>query len=199
MVQEKEVFWANPATAGIIGLCCVVIPLAALNLGWVAPEGAPLIIAWLLFGGLVQVICGIIEFRRGGLLFATPLLVFGLMLCVTPAVGEILKIWMKNPAVPPCITGVGFLVVAVYVIALFIAAGLVSRFLFVLLLVLDIGLWLVGLADAGVLGRGAGVAGWYLLFIFAAGMLYVACALFLNELFGRQILPIGAPLFKRGE
>lgn len=195
--MDNNVSWANPATAGIIGLCTVVIPLSILNLGWIPPESAPIIIGWLLFGGLVQVICGIIEFKRGGLLFATPLLVFGLMLCITPAFGEIVKIWIKSSAVPPSVTGVGFLVVAVYVAAFFVATGLVSWFLFTLCLLLDLGLWFVGLTDAGVLSSGAGTFGWYCLLIFATGMLYMACALFLNEMFGQQVLPIGAPLFKK--
>jgi len=194
----KEMTWANPATAGIIGLCTVVIPLAVLNLGWIPAESAPLIIGWLIFGGLVQVIAGIIEFKRGGLLFATPLLVFGLMLCITPAFGEITKIWIKDFAVPPAVNGVGFLVVAVYVAAFFIATGLVSRFLFFLCLLLDLGLWLVGLAGIGVLAPAAGAVGWFLLLVFAVGMLYVACALFLNELFERPVLPIGSPLFHKG-
>ncbi|MDO9536340.1 MAG: GPR1/FUN34/YaaH family transporter [Bacillota bacterium] len=194
----KEMTWANPATAGIVGLCTVVIPLAILNLGWIPAESAPLIIGWLIFGGLVQVIAGIIEFKRGGLLFATPLLVFGLMLCITPAFGEITKIWIKDFAVPPAANGVGFLVVAVYVAAFFIATGLVSRLIFALCLLLDLGLWLVGLAAVGVLVPAAGAVGWFLLLIFALGMLYVACALFLNELFERQVLPIGAPLFTKG-
>ena len=195
--MDNNVSWANPATAGIIGLCTVVIPLSILNLGWIPPESAPIIIGWLLVGGLVQVICGIIEFKRGGLLFATPLLVFGLMLCITPAFGEIVKIWIKSSAVPPSVTGVGFLVVAVYVAAFFVATGLVSWFLFTLCLLLDLGLWFVGLTDAGVLSPGAGTFGWYCLLIFATGMLYMACALFLNEMFGQQVLPIGAPLFKK--
>lgn len=195
--MNNNISWANPATAGIVGLCTVVIPLSVLNLGWIPPEGAPLIIGWLIFGGLVQVICGIIEFKRGGLLFATPLLVFGLMLCITPAFGEIVKIWIKDLAVPPAVTGVGFLVVAVYVAAFFVATGLVSWFLFTLCLLLDLGLWLVGLTDAGALAPAAGTIGWYCLLIFAIGMLYMACALFLNEMFDKPLLPIGAPLFKK--
>ncbi len=195
-MQEKEIMWANPATAGIIGLCTSVIPLAALNLGWIAPAGAPILIAWLLFGGLVQVICGLIEYRRGGLLFATPLLVFGLMLCITPAFEEITKMWIKDFTIPATVTGVGFLVVAVFVIAVAIAVGLVSKFLFILLAIADCGIWLVSLATVGVLGGGSAMVGWFLLFVFAAGMLYVGCALYLNEVFGRLVLPIGEPLFK---
>ena len=194
----KEMTWANPATAGIVGLCTVVIPLAILNLGWIPASSAPMIIGWLIFGGLVQVIAGIIEYKRGGLLFATPLLVFGLMLCITPAFGEITKIWIKDFAVPPAVNGVGFLVVAAYVVAFFIATGLVSKFLFFLCLLLDLGLWLVGFAAVGLLVPAVGGIGWFLLLVFAVGMLYVACALFLNELFERQVLPIGAPLFKSG-
>ncbi len=194
--MNNQMTWANPATAGIMGLCTVVIPLAMTNLGWIEPS--PLLIGWLIFGGLVQVITGIIEFKRGGLLFATPLLVFGFMLCITPAFGEIVKIWIKTDAVSAAVSGVGFLVVAVYVAAFFIACGLVSWFLFTLVLLLDLGLWLVGFAGAGVLGAGAGTIGWYCLLIFALGMLYMACALFLNEMFNKPLLPIGSPLFQPG-
>lgn len=196
--MEEKVTWANPATAGIVGLCTVVIPLAVLNLGWIPPQSAPLLISWLLFGGLVQVIAGIIEFKRGGLLFATPLLVFGFMLCITPAFGEITKIWIEDATVLPAVSGVGFLVVAVYVAAFFVATGLVSWFLFLLCLILDLGLFLVGLTDVGLLAPGAGAVGWFALLIFALGMLYIACALFLNELFQRPVLPIGSPLFQKG-
>ena len=182
----NNVSWANPATAGIIGLCTVVIPLSILNLGWIPPESAPIIIGWLLFGGLVQVICGIIEFKRGGLLFATPLLVFGLMLCITPAFGEIVKIWIKGSAVPPAVTGVGFLVVAVYVAAFFVATGLVSWFLFTLCLLLDLGLWFVGLTDAGVLSPGQNF--WLVLSSYLCHKDAMAW-LFLNEMFANRCSP----------
>ncbi|NLX90427.1 MAG: hypothetical protein GXZ07_02360 [Firmicutes bacterium] len=194
--MNNQISWANPSTAGIVGLCCVVIPLSLLNLGVLPPESAPIIIAWLICGGLVQVITGLIEFKRGGLLFATPLLVFGFALCITPALGEITKIWIKDMAVPAAVSGAGFLVIAVYVAAFFISTGLVSWLLFILCAMLDLGLWLVGLTDVGLISAGA--FGWTCLLIFALGMLYVACALFLNEMFQKQILPIGAPLFKPG-
>jgi succinate-acetate transporter protein len=196
-MAEKEVLWANPAAAGIVGLCSVVIPLSALNLGWIPPQAAPLLLPWLIFGGLVQVITGIIEYRRGGLLFATPLLVFGLLLCLTPALGEIIKIWIHNMEVPPALNGLGFLVVAVFVIPFFISTGLVSSVVFTACLLLDVGLWLVVLAMLGV-SPAMGSIGWMVLLIFALIMLYVACALFLNESFGKPILSIGGPLFKRG-
>ncbi len=193
--MEKDVFWGNTQACGILGLCTVVIPLSALNLGWIPPEGAPIIIPWLLFGGLVQVICGIIDYRRGGLLLATPLVLFGFMLCITPAFGEIIKIWTKSPA-PPYLNGIGFLVVAAYVLALLYATGLVSSTVFYLVVLLDVGLWIVGLAMLGAVGAGVATIGWYLLLIFALGMVYVACAIYLNEVFGRVVLPLGAPLFK---
>jgi len=194
--MNNQVTWANPATAGIMGLCTTVIPLSMTNLGWIEPS--PLLIGWLIFGGLVQVITGIIEFKRGGLLFATPLLVFGFMLCITPAFGDIVKIWINADAVSGAVSGVGFLVIAVYVVTFFISCGLVSWYLFTVVLFLDLGLWLVGFAGAGVLGAGAGTIGWYCLLIFALGMLYMACALFINEMFNKPVLPTGAPLFQPG-
>lgn len=195
-MQEKEIGWANPSSAGIVGLCCGVIPLVVLKIGWIDPAGAPVLLAWLLFSGLLQVVCGIIEARRGGLMFATPFLILGFMVTMSPALGEIIKIWIKAPAVPATVSGVGFVVVAVWAIALFIGVGLISKFLFVLIGILDVSLWLLGLSMLGVLGKGADLAGSYLLLIFTVGMLYVSCALFLNESFGKQVLPIGSPLFK---
>ena len=187
--------WANPSSAGIMGLICAIMPLVVLKLGWVGPEGAPILIGWLITGGLLQIACGIIEARRGGLLFATPLLILGFTATIAPAIGELVKIWIKGAAVPPTMTGVGFLVIAVWAIAFFVASGLVSRFLFILMGFLDIALWLLGLAMLGVVGPGVDMIGTYCLLIFLVGMLYVACALFLNELFGKEVLPIGKPVF----
>ncbi len=195
-MQEKEIAWANPSAAGIMGLCCGVIPLVILKLGWIGPEGAPVLIAWLIFSGLLQAVTGIIEARRGGLMFATPLLILGFMVTMSPAIGEVIKIWIKDMTVPATISGVGFVVVAIWAIALFVAMGLVSKFLFVLMGILDVSLWLLGLSMLGVLGAASDMIGSYLLLIFTVGMIYVACALYLNELFGKEMLPIGSPVFK---
>ncbi len=195
--MKNEVSWANPATAGIVGLCAAVIPLSVKNIGWIPPETALHLIPLLFLGGLVQVICGIIEFRRGGLLLGTPLIVFGLLLTMFPAFSDLMPLWLEVPAVPNHVIGLGVLVVCVYIISLFIVAGLISWLLSVLLLIVDVGLFLVGFSAVGVLGREAYVLGWVLVFIFGLGMLYLGCAFYLNEIFGKQILPVGSPLFKK--
>jgi len=63
--------------------------------------------------------------------------------------------------------------------------------------ILDLALWLLGLSMLGVLGQGSDMLGSYLLLVFLAGMIYVACALFLNELFEKELLPIGKPVFTK--
>lgn len=176
-------------------MICAIMPLVVLKLGWVGPEGAPVLIGWLITGGLLQIAAGLIEARRGGLLFATPLLILGFTATIAPAIGELVKIWIKGATVPPVMSGIGFVVIAVWGIAFFFATGLVSRFLFILCGFLDAALWLLGLAMLGVVGPGADMIGTYCLLIFLVGMLYVACALFLNELFGKEVLPIGKPVF----
>jgi hypothetical protein len=145
---------------------------------------------------LIQVIAGIIELRReGGILLATPLIVFGFMLCITPAFGEMVKLWIGATSAPAAANGAGFLVVAVYVISLFVATGTISGLLFVLCILLDIGLWLAGLSFLGVVGGALAAVGWIVLLVFALGMLYMACGIYLAEVFGRPILPLGKPIF----
>ncbi|MGB9886262.1 MAG: hypothetical protein ACPLPT_07335 [Moorellales bacterium] len=196
MSENSRNVWSNPGVAGILGLCCVVIPLCCMNLGWLPPQGAPVLLGWLIFGGIVQIVAGIIELRRGGgILLGTPLIVFGFMLCVTPAFGEMVKIWANAPAAPAAANGVGFMVVAAYVISLFVAVGTISGLLLFLCVLLDIGLWLAGLTFLGVIGGALSAVGWIALLVFALGMLYMACGIYLAEVFGRPVLPIGKPIF----
>lgn len=183
--------WADPSPAGIVGLCTVVIPLCAVILGWAPKEAIPLLTAWQIIGGLVQVIAGLIEFRRGGMVFATAFLVFGLILCIEPALATLLA-----PTAAPFLQGVGFLIVAAFVFCFFFTVGLVSNGLFVACLLLDLGLWLVGLSFLGVGGPGLATAGAWALLIFALFMLYVSIAIFVNTAFNGPILSIGKPLFR---
>jgi uncharacterized protein len=73
-VEEKPEWWASPATLGLLGFGMTTI-LAGLNVGGWIGAGAVLAMA-IFFGGIAQVIAGLIGLRKGNM-FATAFLCYG--------------------------------------------------------------------------------------------------------------------------
>jgi uncharacterized protein len=73
-VEEKPEWWASSATLGLLGFGTTTI-LAGLNVGdWIG-AGAVLAMA-IFFGGIAQIIAGLIGLRKGNM-FATAFLCYG--------------------------------------------------------------------------------------------------------------------------
>lgn len=192
MIEQK---WANATITGVVGLCCGVLPLCALNLGWIPSTAAPLLIPWLIISGFTQFIGGLINLKRGDVALGSALMVFGLLLTLTPGIEVILTMTL-GITIPPIIQGYAFIVLAIYGIAFMVVLGLASWFLFVAGVFLDLGLWLVALANIGCVAATWATYGWVSFFIFTLCMIYTFCTIYLNESFGRQVLPLGTPLYK---
>lgn len=73
-VEEKPEWWASPATLGLLGFGMTTV-LAGLNVGEWIGAGAVLSMA-IFFGGIIQIIAGIIGLRKGNM-FATAFLCYG--------------------------------------------------------------------------------------------------------------------------
>jgi succinate-acetate transporter protein len=73
-VEEKPEWWASPATLGLLGFGMTTI-LAGLNVGGWIPAGAVLSMA-IFFGGLCQLIAGVIALRKGNM-FGTAFACYG--------------------------------------------------------------------------------------------------------------------------
>ncbi len=73
-VEEKPEWWASPATLGLLGFGMTTI-LAGLNVGGWIGAGAVLSMA-IFFGGIAQVVAGLIGLRKGNM-FATAFLCYG--------------------------------------------------------------------------------------------------------------------------
>ena len=80
MSNNGQVSWGTAAPAGNCALSVGVIGIVAYAMGFVPPESAPLLVAWLFVCTLVQVIAGIIEYKRGDSVFSFCLLNFGAIL-----------------------------------------------------------------------------------------------------------------------
>ncbi len=73
-VEEKPEWWASPATLGLLGFGTTTI-LAGLHVGEWIGAGAVLAMA-IFFGGLAQLIAGVIGLRKGNM-FATAFACYG--------------------------------------------------------------------------------------------------------------------------
>ncbi len=73
-MEEKPEWWASPATLGLLGFGMTTI-LAGLNVGFWIGAGAVLSMA-IFFGGLAQLIAGVIGLRKGNM-FASAFACYG--------------------------------------------------------------------------------------------------------------------------
>jgi uncharacterized protein len=89
-VEEKPEWWASPATLGLFGFGMTTI-LAGLNVGTWIGAGAVLAMA-IFFGGLCQLIAGVIGLRKGNM-FATAFACYGAF--------WLAFYWMLTTSTPP--------------------------------------------------------------------------------------------------
>ena len=58
--------YANPAPLGLAAFGLTTIVLSAINAGWLPPEAVPAVVPLAFaFGGLAQLIAGVLEFKTG--------------------------------------------------------------------------------------------------------------------------------------
>ncbi|POZ61302.1 acetate uptake transporter [Chromobacterium alticapitis] len=180
---------ANPAPLGLMGFGMTTILLNIHNAGFY-PISAMVLAMGLCYGGLAQIIAGIMEFRRGNTFGVTAFLSYGLfwlslvLLLVLPKLGV-------AEATPEGYMAWYLLLWGVF--TLFMLAGTVryprvKQFVFASLTVLFFLLAARDFTGSAFLGMIAGFEG----IICGASAIYLAMATVLNEQYGRTVLPIGA-------
>lgn len=180
---------ANPAPLGLACFALTTFLLSALNAELAPKElmGAVVSCA-LVYGGAVQIMAGMWEIRAGSTFGGTAFSSYGgFWLCVgLILLLELLGIWTVSPVA----LGVFFLAWTLFTFYLWIGTfrlnwALVSTFALLLLtfILLDIG-HLAGIPIANVVGGYVGI-------LCALNAWYVSAALLLNELFRREVLPVG--------
>jgi len=180
---------ANPAPLGLACFALTTFLLSIINAELAQKEllGAVVSCA-LVYGGVVQIMAGMWEIKAGstfgGVAFSSYggfWISFGLILLL-----EFLGVW----TVPPTAIGVFLLAWTLFTFYLWVGTfslnkALVSTFTLLLLtfVLLDIG----HLASISI----ANVVGGYLGILCALNAWYTSAAILLNELFGRDVLPLG--------
>ncbi|WP_147819630.1 acetate uptake transporter [Salidesulfovibrio onnuriiensis] len=179
---------ANPAPLGLMGFGMTTILLNIHNAGFF-PISSMVLAMGIFYGGIAQVIAGIMEFKKGNTFGTTAFTSYGLFwltlvaLIVMPGLG-----WAE--ATPHAYMGCYLVMWGVFTLFMFLGTlkgNKALQFVFFSLTVLFFLLAARDFTGNAVIGA---VAGWEGI-VCGASAVYLAMAEVLNEQYGRTILPIG--------
>lgn len=180
---------ANPAPLGLMGFGMTTVLLNIHNAGFF-PISAMILAMGIFFGGVAQIIAGIMEFKKGNTFGTTAFTSYGLFwltlvgLLIMPKLG-----WAE--ATPHAYMGWYLVMWGVFTLFMFLGTlkgNAVIRFVFFSLTVLFFLLAARDFTGNALIGTLAGWEG----IVCGASAIYLAMAEVLNEQYDRVVLPIGA-------
>lgn len=183
---------ANPAPLGLAAFGVTTVVLSCINAGVLPPEAVAAVVPLAFaFGGLAQLITGVLEFANGNTFGTVAFTAYGAFWCwYSLLVWTVGAGWIK----PPAAVGVGAVLAmwGVFTFYMWIATfkankGIFTTFLllwitFFLLASGDLG-WTMGKKLGGFVGLATGVVA-----------LYVSFAEVVNATFGKTAVPLGSPI-----
>ncbi|UZP66241.1 acetate uptake transporter [Desulfovibrio mangrovi] len=179
---------ANPAPLGLMGFGMTTVLLNIHNAGFF-PISAMILAMGFFYGGIAQIIAGIMEFKKGNTFGLTAFTSYGLFwmtlvaLIVMPKLG-----WTE--ATPHAYMGWYLAMWGVFTFFMFLGtlkSNTTIKFIFLSLTVLFFLLAARDFTGSEFIGTIAGYEG----IVCGASAIYLAMAEVLNEVHGRTILPIG--------
>lgn len=192
MADTKEVQWANPGALGLAGFGFNTILLQLHNLGLIQ-SFIPLVYGFI-WGGIAQIIAGIIDGRRGDTFGLTAFTSYGAF-WIGLALYFLLN-WNLPDTVKMDNSGLAWLMIIWGIFTLYMFIGtlrmtVMHSFVFGTLVIL---FFLLSQVFFGHLD--AKVAGWEGLFC-GAGAVYGSMAIIWNDKYGRWVLPLGQLVKKK--
>ena len=191
MAEESKSVFANPAPLGLVGFGFTTVILSLINAS-VLPKGGEQVVLPLafVFGGLIQMLAGLMEFRCGNTFGTVAFLSYGAFwwwfACLVLLGGHgVLDLTQAGSTIAVVLIGWG-----VFTLCMWIATFRLTKALWWVFLTLWITFFLLGFGDllsAHRLTRAGGVVG------FVCGLLamYTSFALVINSTFGKTMLPLG--------
>lgn len=185
---------ADPAPLGLSGFALTTFVLSSVNAGWFDPKGEPVVVGLALFyGGIVQVLAGMWEFKKANTFGATAFSSYGGFWLALATFFIIQKTALAVPA-DQAATAVGFFLIGwtiftgIMTIASFRLNGaliVVFVLLFLTFLALSIGQF-----NPPVSSSGWHTLGGYLGLLTAVAAFYAALAGVTKFTFKREVLPV---------
>ena len=196
MAEEKSIL-ANPAPLGLMGFGMTTV---LLNIHNAMPEvfalSSVILAMGIFYGGLAQIIAGILEFRKGNTFGVTAFTSYGLFWMSLVFLWLIPGIFADSiQAAAPDATFMGWYLFmwGFFTMMMFIGTLKKNFALSFIFLTLFILFYLLALKDWGFISGGwIGIEG----IICGFSAIYLAMAEVINENLGKTILPIGRPIIK---
>ncbi|NDV21287.1 acetate uptake transporter [Desulfovibrio sp. JC022] len=179
---------ANPAPLGLMGFGMTTILLNIHNAGFF-PISSMILAMGIFYGGIAQIIAGIMEFKKGNTFGTTAFTSYGLFWLTLVALIVMPKMGIADPT-PHAYMGWYLLMWGLFTMFMFLGtlkSNKVLQFIFFSLTVLFFLLAVRDFSGSHFIGT---IAGWEGI-ICGASACYLAMAEVINEQYGRTVLPIG--------
>ena len=188
---------ANPAALGLVAFGLTTVLLSLINAGVLPKGGEPIVIPLALaYGGFIQIVAGLFEFRVGNTFGMTAFLSYGAFwwwfaLLLLFAGNGLIDISQGGATL-----GVALLLWGVLTLYLWIATFRLSKVVFLIFLTLWVTFGLLGLGQATG-NENLGHLGGWLGLVCGSLALYGSFGIITNATFGRTVIPLGDTPFLR--
>ncbi len=200
-MSSQEVSWGDASPGILFALGAALLPLGLFAAGRIPLEAGPMIAAWLLGLGVIEVVGGVIVLKRGDTLIGSAALFFGCILCVGGGISGLIHTWWslagQATSIPLQYEGWSWFASGIAVLLFVPATARVSWSLCLFFVDLAICLILFGLAYVSGMAwiTMMEVSGW-MLFIFALYCFYAGLVILTNTIYAKPLLSLGRPLIK---
>ena len=184
---------ANPGPLGLLGFGLTTCVLSAVNAGLLPHEAVAAVVPLAFaYGGVAQIIAGILEFRTGNTFGMVAFTSYGLfwwwfaLLNWTIGAG-----WLKAP--PASAAATVLLLWGVFTLLLWIVTFRLSKAVWSIFLLLTITFFLLAAGDYG-MGASLGRMGGWLGLLTGVDAMLVGFLEVLNATAGRVVVPLGKPM-----
>ncbi len=193
-VTETKIVMSDPTALGVFGLSMVTFVAASAKMGWTT--GVAYLIPWALFlGSIAQIWASMVDFKKNNYFGAIVLGAYGLFWIAVAMHWATSLGWLGAVGDKADPKQLAFACIGYFIFSLFImvAAFEANKVFAAILVLINVLLPSLALSILGINHELFGpLAAWSELGISLLGF-YAAGAVFLNNFFGRTILPLGKP------
>ena len=194
--MAENIKQANPAALGLVGFGLTTVMLSLINAG-VLPKGGEAVVLPLAFafGGLIQIIAGLLEFKCGNTFGMVAFLAYGAFwwwFAFLILLGSHGVLDLSQAASTIAVTLIGW---GVFTLYMWVGTFKLNMALWWVFLTLWITFFLLGFGDLFGIGAVSRAGGWIGLLCGLIAM-YTSFAVVTNETFNRVVIPVGAPMAK---